>query len=386
MARVFYSSCGEGRGHATRVKALVERLRFENQVVLFAFGEAFVMLSRAYRGSDVRVEEIPGIRFGYGRGERVSFTRTALSVAGYLASLESLTARLAHRIVSERPSLVVTDFEPALPRAARRCNVPIVSLDHQHFLTTEDLRTLPPRLRMQAALIGVVVAAYVRGQSETIVSSFHHLPLRSGVRHVTQVGTLLRPEIRSAKVTDRGHLVAYFRRAVPTRVLEAILASGVQTNVYGLGHRQDLGCLRFLEVDESAFAADLGACRALVTTAGNQIVGEATFLSKPVLALPESANFEQRINAHLLSRSGCGTWIGPEDIQPEHIEVFLRRLDWYGANVRKQRVDGTDAAAAALERYIPGVIRRQADVRQRARPLGRVLSPAVIGPSWGEWR
>ena len=32
-----------------------------------------------------------------------------------------------------KPDLVITDFEPLLPRAARLEGVPYISIDHQHF-------------------------------------------------------------------------------------------------------------------------------------------------------------------------------------------------------------------------------------------------------------
>ena len=47
---------------------------------------------------------------------------------------------------------------------------------------------------------------------------------------------------------------------------------------------------------------------AVVSTAGNQLVGEALYLGKPVLVMPERVNFEQAINAHYLEQSGAG-WV-----------------------------------------------------------------------------
>lgn len=378
MATIFYSTCGEGRGHATRVRALVERLRGEHEIVLFAFGDAFSLLATAYRGSEVRVEEIPGLRFGYGRRQQLSLARTAITVARYLASLGSLSGRLATCVASERPDLVVSDFEPALPSVARRLGVPVISIDHQHFLTTEELGKLPVGLRIHARLMAVIVSAYLHGQRETVVSSFHHLPLRKGVRNVTRVGTLLRPEVRAARVSDRGHLVAYFRRALPARVLDALASCGIETHVYGLPRRSSTGTMSFFEVSEAGFVADLASCRALVTTAGNQIVGEAMFLGKPVLALPEPGNFEQAINGHLLAESQCGVSVSPLSIEAEHVKAFLDRLEWFEANIRAQRVDGTEAALAALGRHLPRGLEERVGVARAPRRLPRMVAPAAV--------
>jgi len=379
VATIFYGSCGEGRGHATRVRAVVERLRARHDVVVFAFGDALALLARAYRGTGVRVERIPGVRFGYGGDGRVSLARTAAAATRYLVLLQPLVARLVRLIASEKPDLVVTDFEPALPRAARRCGLPVVSIDHQHFLTTEDLGILPRWLRLHAWAMGGVVSAYVSDASETVVSSFHHLPLRTGVSNVTQVGPLLRPQIRSAETTNGGHLVAYFRRSVPERALGAIAGLGLPTRVYGLGALPARRGLVFLEVDESAFAADLAACRALVTTAGNQIIGEAIFLGKPVFAVPEPGNFEQAINARLLGVSGCGAWAHPHAVRSADLERFLGGSARFQANIRRRRRDGTAAAVAAIERRVSGAIRHGIPFSPGAVALDVGLTPAVAG-------
>jgi len=60
MAKIFVSLAGEGRGHATRVRALVERLRGPHEVVLFASHVAHQLLAAAYRGQPhVTVRRIP---------------------------------------------------------------------------------------------------------------------------------------------------------------------------------------------------------------------------------------------------------------------------------------------------------------------------------------
>ena len=61
MGKVFYSVGGEGRGHATRVRALVENLRVRHDVTIFAPAHAYDLLAPAYERTAVRVERIPGM-------------------------------------------------------------------------------------------------------------------------------------------------------------------------------------------------------------------------------------------------------------------------------------------------------------------------------------
>lgn len=65
---------------------------------------------------------------------------------------------------------------------------------------------------------------------------------------------------------------------------------------YGRGHatratayRGRIDNLEFRPPGNAEFIRDLAACRAVLSTAGNQLIGEAIHFRKPVLALPEAA-------------------------------------------------------------------------------------------------
>lgn len=352
MGKVFISMSGEGRGHATRVRAVTEALRREHEVVLFAPGDAYALLAPIYANSEVRLERIPGLRFHYREGRRVDYSRTGREAWRYLAGLPRLIRRLQRRIEIEQPQLVITDFEPALPRAARRCGAPLVSLDHQHFLLTYDLSSLPRKLRWHAAYMARVVELYCRGQDETIVSSFYFPPLRPDAHHVLQVGVLLRPEVVGARPEIGAHLTSYWRRFAPANVLEALRGCGREVRIYGLGERPREGNLLFRPIDANGFLEDLRTCDALVCTAGNQLVGEALSLGKPVLALPEPRNYEQYINAHFLRREGGGDWCEMGELTAERLRMFLDRLERHRRAIRRERLDGLPEVVRLLRRFL----------------------------------
>ncbi len=353
MATIFYSLAGEGRGHATRVRTIVEALRTEHRFVIFAPGDAFDMLAPAYANSDVRVVHIPGLHFAYGADRSLSPWRTALGVAEYAARLPALVARLEAEMDREPPDLVVTDFEPSLPRAARRRGVPFVSLDHQHFLVASDLSHLRLGLRLRAAALGKLVGLYYQGQASTIVSSFCFPGLRPGIGRAVEVGPLLRPQVLAAQPEHGAHLVVYLRKFGSERLLAALADTGRDVRVYGLGEQPARGNLRFFAIDERRFVEDLATSCALVTTAGNQLLGEALYLQKPILALPEPNNAEQLLHAHLLASGLTGEWIGFEHVDAAVVTRFLGRVDFYRSRIVRERMNGNPAALAELRRYLP---------------------------------
>lgn len=353
MARLFLSMSGEGRGHATRARALVEGLEAGHQLTLFAPGDAYAFLQPLYAGSRVRVERLPGLRFAYDARHRLRYLGTLRLVASYLKALPATVAWLSGMMRRERPDLVITDFEMALPRAARRCGVPFLSLDHQHFLCAYDLRGLPWRLRFHAGYMRWIVGAYYSGQAKTVVSSFYFPPLRRGCRRVTQIGVLLRPEVAATTPRPGEHLVAYGRRSMTEPVLEVLGSLGLDVRVYGCGTRPPRGRLTFCAVSEAGFLEDLAGCCALVSTAGNQLVGEALCLGKPVLALPEPNNFEQAINAHFLQAGGAGEAVPMSSFSLGELRRFLDRLEAHRRCIDRSRLNGLPAALEVIRRHLP---------------------------------
>lgn len=352
MARIFCSMAGEGRGHATRVRAIVEQLRDEHDFTLFAPADAYEMLSKAYAETDIRVCRIPGLMFHYSR-QRMDYLRTINDAASYLWQLNPLVRRLEATIRDEQPDLVITDFDPALPRAAQNCGVPYLSIDHQHFLVDCDLSSLPWRLRVPAWLMAGVVNSYYCQQATTVISSFYFPPVRGHRHNVVQTGVLLRPEVLNASPERGGHLLVYLRRFASPILLEALRRCGREVFIYGLGEHPRDGRLRFCPVNEHQFLEHLACCDALISNAGNQLIGEALYLDKPVLAIPEAKNFEQFINAHFLRSEGGGDWVAADRFDATVLQQFLSRIDQPRHVINAHRMNGLPQVLATIQRHLP---------------------------------
>ncbi len=375
MPRIAISLCGEGRGHATRISTLVERLDPGYEVLVYTSADALAFLRRQFAGLEprIRLEEIPGVVFQYTAG-RLDVMRSIAAGLDYQArQLGPLVDRMIRDLEAFAADLVITDFEPALPRAAGRLGIPLVSVDHQHFLLAYDLDTLPWSLQWNAWFMSRAVWMYVTEAADTVVSAFFRPPLRRGWEHVVQVGPLVRREILAARPSDEGFVLSYLRRHTPFSAVEAIAACGLPVRIYGLGEREPLGRCSFHAIDERRFVDDLAACRCLVSAAGNQLIGEALQLGKPLLVLPERAHSEQLMNSHFLAAMGCGEFALLEEVTAERVTTFLERLDAFAPALAavRGRMDGTDAV---LE-----VISHRLEQRLRETPLPAGASPAPAG-------
>jgi len=356
MSRIAISLCGEGRGHATRISTLIEHLEADHDILLFTSFDAWEFLAKRFAEGHprVRVVQIPGIVFEYTDG-RLDVMRSIAAGLDYQArQLGPLVDRILRELDGFQADLAITDFEPALPRAASRLGIPLISVDHQHFLLAYDLDALPWSLQWNAWFMSHAVWMYVIEATDIVVSAFFRPPLRRGWEHVVQVGPLLRREIAAAVPREGDFLLSYLRRHTPFSAIAALADCGQPVKVYGLGERPPLGNASFHAIDERRFVDDLAGCRALVGAAGNQLIGEALQLGKPMLVLPERAHAEQQMNSHFLAAMGCGDFALLEEVTADRIRDFLAGLAAYAAPLSGAvgRMDGTADVMRVIARRL----------------------------------
>jgi uncharacterized protein (TIGR00661 family) len=121
--------------------------------------------------------------------------------------------------------------------------------------------------------------------------------------------------------------------------------------LYGQGTQPADGNIEYRAVEEQGFLADLASCYALISNAGNQLVGEALFLRKPMLALPEPGNFEQAVNAHFL-RAGGGDSADSRTLTPDRLQEFLQTVPRLRNEIRPEEANGNEEALFALRRFL----------------------------------
>ncbi len=353
MPKIAISLCGEGRGHATRISTLVERLGTGHEIIIYTSADAISFLRGHFEASQshVRLEEIPGVVFQYAGGKLDVMRSIAAGLDYQARHLGPLVDRMLGDLEAFGADLAITDFEPALPRAAGRLGVPLVSIDHQHFLLAYDLDALPWSLQWNAWFMSHAVWMYVSEAADTVVSAFFRPPLRRGWEHVVQVGPLLRKEIITARPGDKGFVLSYLRKHTPFSAIESLADCGLPVRVYGLGQREHVGNCSFHAIDERRFVDDLAACRCLISAAGNQLIGEALHLGKPMLVLPERAHSEQLMNSHFLQSMGCGEFTYLEEVNRDRVRTFMAGLDRFAPALAavRGRMDGTDDVLRVIQ-------------------------------------
>ncbi|MEP0549014.1 MAG: glycosyltransferase family protein [Rhodothermales bacterium] len=325
MARILYALNGQGRGHTSRALGVAHTLRQRGHDVLFCCGaDAADRLRR--QGEFVLDVPAPAELV---RGNRVRLLATAWQNAPLAVRTPEIVEALTERIDDLDPDLVVADFEPFAPRAARRLGLPVVALSHQQILT-ETRCHVPLRYAASAALtrLGIGVMAPRGLFDRVVVPSFFFPPHRAG-SDAALVPPILRPDVLDAAPRRGAHLLVYVNHPEGSdRLLDVLRRVDAPFVVYNVPAPADSAAypnLTFRAASRRGFVDDLAACRAVVSTAGFTLLSEALHLGKPVLAAPNRGFFEQAVNALYLRRSGRGDAVLGRLTAPA-IERFLRVL------------------------------------------------------------
>ena len=328
MSRIAISACGEGRGHASRVMCLIEELYPRHEILVLSFGEGFDQLDQYIKKNkhEISLFRISGVTYKY-NNFRLSPLRTYLHWASFFLLRLSSECQYVDRIISRfSPQLAITDFEPCLPRVAKRRGIRCISIDHQHILRFFNIWRLPIKLAIRCFIGSFVCKIYVPNADLYVVSSFfkEKLPRKSTKERVMQVGPIVRKDIRSADVSDSGTIVSYLRKKLPSNLLQAFLAAGLPVIVYGLGRQKDISNITFKGFSIEEFVSDLSRATVVIGAAGNQLLGESLYLGKPYYALPEENHHEQIVNSILLERMGLGTSSRLESFKEKDLNKFLQ--------------------------------------------------------------
>ena len=380
MARIIYALSGHGRGHTSRAQAMAASLRERGHTVAFCCGGPARRRLKEQGEFVVPVRALPLVV----EANRVRLLRTVCCNARTVLSAPQIVRQLAAELSAWSPDLLVADFEPFSPWAARQLGLPVVAFSRQHVLT-EAAHRLPMHLWPAALFTAFVVRLLTpRRPAHVLLPSFSDLSLKHPDR-VTLVPPPLRPDVQALAPTRGDHVLVYYNQTSGSQhVLEALRQVDAVFVLYNFSppaHPADYPNLTFKRPSREGFLRDLASCRAVLCTAGFTLMSEALHLNKPLLVVPNRGDFEQRLNARLLEQEGLGEAISGRPLTARDVAGFLRRAVAYTARMQEHTACGNRAAAAQIERALTRRI-FQADTPHAVRPPQRPTSsrpPARAG-------
>lgn len=323
---------GRGRGHAARAREIVPRLRAGGyRVDLYAGDDALPWLQPLGEVHPITVVR-PGAAGPAAWASRVR------------NDLQALAARPAQ--------LLVTDGDGPCLVAARRLGLPAVAVGHGLIFGNARLPRLPRRMllaeRVNAASAGLLAQRRV---------AVHFLPAEAS----NAATTIARPDFAPGFVGQppADYALAYFRDDDGDALLDALAAqrrgTGIET-LHCFTRRTPAALpaidgVRFLPLDPDAFRAQLPAARAVLGSAGSNLLAECVHLARPLFCQYGRGDREQAMNAQLATDAGVAVSLAAGDAPGRAVAAFSSRLR-SGGFAQVPLADALPPASEAVARAV----------------------------------
>ncbi len=348
--KLLYGVVGEGMGHATRSRVVLEHLLADgHEVEIMASSRAADFLSARFP----EVHRIHGLHI-VTDDNRVKKARTFLS--NLLKGAVSLPGQIEayFKLLEDfEPQAVISDFESWTYLFGKAHGLPVFSIDNMQVIHRCDI---PEELlrghRADFELARAFIQAKLPRCEHYFITTFFQPPI--GRKRTSLHFPILRPEIISAPVERGDHLLVYQTAEGHEELVEALAGCGLECRVYGMRRgieqEQREGTLRFMPFSEKGFIRDLATSRAVVTGGGFTLMSEAVTLHKPVLSVPIEDHFEQILNGRYLQHMGYGRHA--EEVDGAALGAFLEALPDCEAALAEYHHDGNEELFAAVNEHL----------------------------------
>ncbi|MEE9383705.1 MAG: glycosyltransferase family protein [Nannocystaceae bacterium] len=331
---IHYYVHGRGQGHATRTAAIVEVLQEAGHEV------------RIFVGHDGQ---------GTFGGHRLVVAIDSLP-PGITAGLLPLVARRMGAAVAamrrERPGVVISDGDGPGVWAAAATGTPCVAVAHGLSFShchPPDLAGITPALWRREGRKARWAAA---GSRRQIAVNFAPLAARSATTLVARprLGATLRARAKASHRIVHEDIVCYFRDDNGEAVLRRLVALGERVHLFSRA-RSPVANIRISPPDPESFADALYTAKAVVSSAGSQLISECLALAVPHYALYRGDDLEQRLNVAMLRGSGLGAGGALESTSTHDLRSFLEQRSRGGARLWCGR-DVAEVMVEVVEQWV----------------------------------
>jgi len=341
---ILYGVPGEGMGHATRSKVVIDFLLKHHNVQVVSSARAYQFLAKSFPQN---VHEIKGLHFAY-KNAQVSKLGT------FMLNLKSAPTNLLHNFSKYllidknfKPDIVISDFESFTNFFAKQHRIPMLSIDNMQVMDrcTLDIE-IPTDERNNYKLAKSIVNAKVPGCRHYFVSSFFNAEIRK--TNTTIVPPIVRDAIQQAK-PSRGNHVLVYQTSSSLSGMKQILHGIKDLNFYVYGFNRDERDenVIFKTFSEEGFVNDLASAAAVIANGGFSFISEAVFMKKPILSFPLKNQFEQFMNAAYIQKLGYGRHF--DDLSADAVKAFLYDLEFFTDNLSKYDQDGNKVLFSLVE-------------------------------------
>jgi uncharacterized protein (TIGR00661 family) len=383
MAKIAWSVASEGAGHAARNLTLIRTMVKRGHSVDIYTGEdtyrplnEYLSINHALK-SKVRLFRIPGFLFQYDSQGRIKFGRVIRHNIKPFFEMSRNFRALVRKIKKEKYDLVVVDFEPYFSRAARIAALSVSSRNRVKQIQASSAQAAISYTKLDVPE-GMSKSKYAIFRR--FVRSFEPKPdiclVETPFKPISMphntlfVGPVIRPEVRNAKLMDKGYIHVYAKPIIEQLMIPIIAKVAGNINKrfiiycndpdsvrkkYNLKHLGQRIQLKKVTLANS-YINDFARCSGVISTGGTELAADAIWLEKPLLAIMQTYQYEQYVSGHYTKKNGLGKAVLSIDLTEQDIIDFIKQIPRFKKNIKKYKATlpcGSDTIPDILESYLP---------------------------------
>jgi uncharacterized protein (TIGR00661 family) len=284
MLKVLYAIQGTGNGHISRAREIIPLLQEKCELHILVSG------TQADIGLPYPINyQFNGLSFVFGKRGGIDMLRTARKLDVNKLIKESKKIPVAEY------DLIINDFEPVSALAAKRENVPCISLSHQSAVLSKNA----PRPRKKDLIGKNILQKYAKC---TDFVGFHFQ------KYNTNTNTpVIRSEIRNQPITNSGHYTVYLPAYDDKKLIHFFSKfPQVQWVIFSKHNKKTIKHENILihPINNEEFIKSMASAAGIICGAGFETPAEALFMGKKLLVVPMKSQYEQQCNAEALNQMG----------------------------------------------------------------------------------
>ncbi len=338
-----YGVPGEGMGHATRSKVVIDFLLQNHNVEVVSSSRAYQFLNKNFPN---RVHEIQGMHFAF-KASEVSKTGTfLLNLKNAPKLLFQNFSEYLHLKKDFKVDLVISDFETFTTLFAKRHDLPLISIDNMQVINRCKLDIeIPNNEKKNHTISKSIIKMKVPKADHYFITSFFDAVVDK--ENTTIVPPIVRKAIIDAKTQNGEHILMYQTSSKQNDVAKILHQIPNQIfYVYGFNKDAIDKNVVFKKFSEEGFVADLASAKAVIANGGFSFISEAVYLKKPIFSFPLKNQFEQFVNAAYIDKMGFGRHF--DDFNADNLKAFLFDLSSFSNNLKSYNQTGNEVLLELL--------------------------------------
>ena len=319
--KILYGVPGEGMGHATRAKVILEHLVKTHEIRIVSSNKAYLFLKKIF---PKQTYQIKGFQFSYKDGV-VSKSKTSVNIIKN-APENLVTNFKKYKVLQDnfKPDIVISDFESFTYVYAKYHRIPIISIDNMQIIDRGRIDVnIPESERVNHTIAKAVVKAKLPNCNHYLISSFFDIELNK--KNSVLVPPIIRKEILDAEREIKNHILIY-QSSCSQEIIIDVLNKLTEENflLYGFNKDEIHGNVILKKFSEREFIDNFRTAKAVFCNSGYSFITEALFLNKPICTVPIKNQFEQYLNGTYIQKLGYGKML--EDFELDGLRSFLNEL------------------------------------------------------------